>query len=227
VVQPTTDFGKNKRSNDFFTISIDGRFSRGARLGGGFDTGRSVNDTCFNVDAPGYYNFPAGGFGALTFGPQTATTINGESVCRIVTPFRGQTQMKLNGSLPLKAGFVLSGVYQDLSGPAIEAVWAAPNAAIAPSLGRGLSGGALTANVPLIAPQTMFEDRIRRLDLRLTKFFQLTPRVRLQANIDAYNALNSGPIQSLLTAYAPTSTWPRPSTLLDPRILQVSGQLSF
>jgi len=122
---------------------------------------------------------------------------------------------------------VLSGVYQDLSGPAIEAVWAAPNAAIAPSLGRGLSGGALTANVPLIAPQTMFEDRIRRLDLRLTKFFQLTPRVRLQANIDAYNALNSGPIQSLLTAYAPTSTWPRPSTLLDPRILQVSGQLSF
>jgi hypothetical protein len=227
VVQPTSDFGKNKRSNDFFTVSVDARFSRGARLGGGFDTGRSVNDTCFNVDAPGYYNFPAGGFGSLTFGPQTQTTIDGKSVCRIVTPFKGQTQVKLNGSLPLKAGFVISGVYQDLSGPAIEAVWAAPNSAIAPSLGRNLSGGALTAFVPLIAPQSMFESRIRRLDLRLTKFFQITQRIRLQANLDAYNAVNSGPIQSLLTAYAPTAIGSRASTLLNPRILQVSGQLSF
>ncbi|MGE3512560.1 MAG: hypothetical protein AB7N65_27160, partial [Vicinamibacterales bacterium] len=227
VVQPTSDFGKNTRHNDFFTISIDGRFSGGARLGGGFDTGRSVNDTCFTVDAPGYFNFPAGGFGGLTFGPQSATTIDGKSVCRIVTPFKAQTQVKLNGSLPIKGGFVVSGVYQDMSGPAIEAVWAAPNSAIAPSLGRNLSGGALTANIPLIAPQTMFEGRIRRLDLRLTKFFQLTPRVRLQANLDAYNSLNSSAIQSLLTAFAPASIWPRPATLLDPRILQLSAQLSF
>lgn len=228
VVQPTSDFGKNKRSNDFFTISVDGRFPRGARLGGGFDTGRSVNDTCFVVDAAGYYNFPAGGFGALTFGPQTATTIDGKPVCRIVTPFRGQTQLKLNGSLPLKAGFVVSGVYQDQSGAAIEAVWAAPNAAIAQSLGRNLSGGALRANVPLIAPQTMFEGRIRRLDMRLTKYFQITPRVKFQANLDAYNALNSSAIQSLVRAYnSPERPWPLPGTILDARILQLSGQLSF
>jgi hypothetical protein len=225
VVEPTEKFGKNIRYNDFVSIGIDARMARGARIGGGFDTGRSVNDSCFVADNPGFYAFPSTGFASLVYGPQTDTTINGESVCRIVTPFKGQTQIKLNGSYPLKGGFVVSGVYQDLSGPAIEAVWAAPNSAIAPSLGRNLSGGALTANVPLVAPQTVFEGRIRRLDLRVTKIFQLTSRIRLQANLDAYNALNSSAIQSLQTAYG--VNWLSPATILDPRLFQVSGQISF
>ena len=222
VVEPTSMFGQNTRYNDFISVSIDARLARGTRLGGGFDTGRSVDDTCFVVDNPGYYQFTS--FGALTFGPQTATTINGQSVCRIVTPFKAQTQVKLNGSLPLGGGFIVSGVYQDLSGPPIEAVWAAPNAAIAPSLGRNLAGGALSANVPLIAPQTLFEGRIRRLDLRLTKIVRIR-RYQFQGNIDAYNAFNSSAIQSLQTTFG--TNWRSPTTILDPRILQVSAQVSF
>jgi len=115
-------------------------------------------------------------------------------------------------------------VYQDLSGPPIEAVWAAPNAAIAPSLGRNLAGGALSANVPLIAPQTLFEGRIRRLDLRLTKIVRIR-RYQFQGNIDAYNAFNSSAIQSLQTTFG--TNWRSPTTILDPRILQVSAQVSF
>ena len=223
VVQPTSTFGKNTRYNDFITLGLDARLGHGTRLGGGFDTGRSVNDTCFAVDAPGYYGFTT--FGALTFGPQISTTINGKSVCRIVTPFKGQTQVKLNGSLPLLAGFVVSGVYQDISGPPIEATWAALNSAIAPSLGRNLAGNATFANVPLIAPQTLFEGRIRRLDMRVTKIFQVTKRVKFQANLDAYNTLNSSAVQTIQTTFGPN--WLSPTTILDPRILQLSGQLSF
>ena len=74
-------------------------------------------------------------------------------------------------------------------------------------------------------PQTVFEGRIRRLDMRVTKIFQLTNKVRFQANLDAYNALNSSAIQSLQTAFG--TSWLSPTTILDPRILQVSGQLSF
>jgi len=220
VVSPTSDFGEIKRVNDFISLGLDARLARGARLGGGFDTGRTLNDQCFVVDAPGLSRFSTG-----VFGPQTQATINGQSVCRVVTPFKGQTQVKLNGSYPIKAGFVVSGVYQDLSGPAIEATWSAPNSAIAPSLGRNLSGGAATATVPLIVPQTMFEGRIRRLDLRLTKIFNLPRHIRLQANLDAYNAFNSSAIQNLNTTFG--SSWLRPFTVLDPRLLQVSGQLTF
>ena len=42
-----------------------------------------------------------------------------------MTPFRGQTQIKLNGSVPLPGGFVVSAVYQNISGPPIEANYAA------------------------------------------------------------------------------------------------------
>jgi len=209
VIQPTSLFGTNVRTNDFYSIGLDARLGRGARLGGGFDTGRSVNDNCYVVDSPA----------------ATANTINGEHTCRVVTPFTGQTQLKLNGSFSLPAGFVLSGVYQDMSGPQITATYAATNQQIAPSLGRNLSGGALSANVQLVVPQTLFEGRIRRLDMRVTKIFKLTQRVRLQANLDAYNALNSSAIQSLQTAFGPN--WRQPTTILDPRLLQVGGVLSF
>ena len=225
VVQPTSTFGDIKRVNDFFSVGLDARLARGTRIGGGFDTGRTVNDQCFTVDAAGINAFPATGFAGGTYAPFSSTTINGQSVCRVVTPFKAQTQVKLNGSLPLVAGFIVSGVYQDISGPPLEAVWAAPNSAIAPSLARNLAGGAATANVPLIAPQTLFEGRIRRLDLRVTKIFKVTPRTRLQANLDAYNALNSSAVQSLQTTFGPN--WRSPTTILDPRILQFSAQLTF
>ena len=38
-------------------------------------------------------------------------------------------------------------------------------------------------------------------------------------------ALNSGAIQTLQTAYGPS--WLSPATILDPRIFQLSGQISF
>ena len=225
VVEPTSDFGKNIRYNDFVSIGLE------CPAGGG------------RADWWRVRYRPLGERFVLRRGRSRVLQL---SWWRLRGPhlrpadqhhdqrkerlsdrhsLQAQTQVKLNGSLPLKGGFVVSGVYQDLSGPAVEAVWAAPTALIAPSLGRNLSGGALTANVPLVAPQTIFEDRIRRLDLRVTKIFRLTQRVRLQANLDAYNALNSSAIQSLITAFGPS--WLSPATILDARIFQVSGQLNF
>jgi hypothetical protein len=61
--------------------------------------------------------------------------------------------------------------------------------------------------------------------MRVTKIFQLRNKVRFQANLDAYNALNSSAIQSLQTAFGPS--WLSPATILDARIIQVGGQLSF
>jgi len=226
VVKPTKDFGKDKRYNHFIDISLNARLSGGARLGGGLDTGHSVRDQCFVVDNPGItaYTTSLSPYQSRTADGAT-TTVNGQPLCHVVTPFKAQTQVKLNGSLPLPKDFVVSGVYQDLAGTPIFASYAATNAEIAPSLGRPLSGGARTATVPLVSPQTLFEGRTRRLDLRLTKNFQLTPRVRLQTNLDAYNALNSSAVQSIQETFG--TNWLTPTTILDPRILQVSFQLTF
>ena len=134
---------------------------------------------------------------------------------------------------------MLSGTFQNLSGPPITADYQAPNSAIAPSLGRDLSacrGQAVcvaSATVPLIAPMTRFEDRRTQLDLRISKVFRLSGK-RLSANIDVYNVLNASSILWVNGTYG--STWLRPvgnsaagavTAILPARMVQFSGQLSF
>ena len=208
VVSQASGFGEQKQVNQFVSLSVNTRFRNGVRFGGGIDTGRSVSDSCFVVDSP-------------------QQLLN----CRTVVPFAAQTQVKLNGSYPLPAGFVVSGIYQNISGPQITASYAASNAEIAPSLGRNLAacGTRLpctaTATVPLIAPGTMTDGRISRLDMRLSKFVNLGARMRLQGNLDIYNAFNSGSILTIGTAYG--SRWLQPTAIVDPRIFQFSALLTF
>ena len=209
------DGGKGKsRVSNFFTGSITTRLGAGIEIGGSVDTGRIVEDNCFVVDSP-------------------QALLN----CRIVAPFKGQTQIKTYWSLPLPAAFVVSGVLQNLSGIPYEANYAVPNAQIAPSLGRNLAACGTrvvctaTATVPLFAPLTQFEPRRTLLDLRLTKVFTLGARTRLRANLDLYNVLNDGSVVSTNNNYG--GRWLQPvggaftGGLQDGRLLQVGGQLTF
>jgi hypothetical protein len=208
VVRRASAYGKQSQINQFLTFGINTRLASGVRFGGGIDTGRSVSDNCFVVDSP-------------------QQLLN----CHTVTPFGAQTQLKFNGSYPLPAGFVVSGIFQNISGPLITAAYAASNTEIAPTLGRNLAACGTrtpctaTATVPLIAPGTMREPRVTRLDLRVTKYISLTQRLRVQGNIDVYNALNSSSILTIGTAYG--SRWRQPTAIVDPRIVQFSASLSF
>ena len=47
----------------------------------------------------------------------------------------------------------------------------------------------------------------------------------MQANVDLYNALNSGSVLALTNAYG--ARWRVPTLILEPRILQFSAQLNF
>ena len=114
----TKNFGTPKYRNHFVDVSLDARLPGGARLGGGLDTGYTLIDTCFVVDSP-------------------QALVN----CHVVMPFRGQTQVKLNGSLPLPGGLSFAGALQSLPGVPYQADYNATTAEIAPSLGRPLAGG--------------------------------------------------------------------------------------
>jgi len=50
-------------------------------------------------------------------------------------------------------------------------------------------------------------------------------RFRVQANLDAYNVLNGSSILSVINTYG--GRWRRPASILDPRIIEVGGQISF
>jgi Carboxypeptidase regulatory-like domain len=227
VVKPTGDFGQDIRRNHFYGIGATARLAKGIRLAGGFDAGNISKNQCFVVDSPGLSSYSVSGTTVIggVSGPQTATTVNGEQLCKVGVPFKGLAMVKMNGSVPLAKDFTASFVYTDQAGPMIDAVWAAPTATIAQSLGRPLAGNVATQTVPLVRPGTLFEDRIRRLDLRVSRTFNLPRGVRFQANLDAYNALNTNAVQTLNTTFG--ANWLQPLTIMDPRLFQISGQLNF
>ena len=147
--------------------------------------------------------------------------------CRQVTPFSAQTQVKLHGVFQLPQQIVASFAWQNLSGPQFGANYSVNNSQIqwvnaAP--GRVLSGGVTNVTIPLVAPQTQFEDRITRLDLRLSKVVQVS-RVRVQVNLDAYNALNANSVRQVIAAYG--TRYKTPAQILDARLIQIGGQISF
>ena len=199
------------------------------------DTGRTVEDNCFVVDAPGLNNYNAQTFG-VSIPANTETTIDGEHICRTVKPLDGSTLVKMYASYPLPGGFVVSGTLQSLPGIPCEANFRVPNDQIVASLGRNLAACGTravctaTANVPLIVPFSDFEPRRTQLDLRLGKVFDFD-RYRVQVNMDVYNVLNDSSVLQTNNNYG--SRWQSPqsnavrSGFMEGRLIQFGGQLSF
>ena len=77
----------------------------------------------------------------------------------------------------------------------------------------------------LIAPGTMFDERLYQLDLRASKIFKVGAHHRLQANLDVYNAGNASSILTINTTYG--SNCQRPTSILQGRLVKFGGQWDF
>ena len=97
---------------------------------------------------------------------------------------------------------------------------------------RGASAdacGATTA-IPLIQPGTQYENRRNQLDVRLSKTLQLTRKLRSSWNLDIFNITNNAAVISVNNTFNPaagSTTWLRPTKLLDPRLIEISGRIDF
>jgi len=204
LVTKASSFGKQRRVNDFLNLTFTGRVGSRLDVGGGIDTGRSLTERCFVVDSPQELRD-----------------------CKVVTPFGAQTQLKLHGSYRLPGEVFVSGVFQNMSGPEIDASYSATNAEIAPTLGRNLAGNARTAPVAanLVPLGTMFEGRITRLDARISKRLAITRRLRADGYVDAYNILNGSGILTGTNVYGPR--WLVPTTIVEGRLVQFGANITF
>ena len=72
---------------------------------------------------------------------------------------------------------------------------------LSPSLGRDLSAGPNgTVTIPLIAPSTLYEDRIQQVDFRFSRTFRVS-NTRIEPQFDIYNAFNASPILAVNNTY--------------------------
>ncbi len=209
-------FGGRTEVYNGFDISVTGRLPNGGQLSGGVSTGQTVIDTCSLNNQPQVIDQSIAGFANI---PRTS------EYCRNTLPFEGQTQIKLHGVYPLVWDLSVSATYQDLPGIPIVANYTVTNAQIAPTLGRNLSAGAnARVTIPLIAPNTMFEDRRRQLDLRLSRAFR-AGSTSLLGTIELYNALNTSPLLASNVTYG--ARWLEPVEILSGRLLKFGAQFTF
>jgi hypothetical protein len=202
LVTSADKYGDEQEIYDGFDVTLNARFGPGAFVQGGMSSGRTLTDNCYVVDSPQSLSF-----------------------CRVEPPMF-QPQWKFSGSYPLPWWQLqLSGVFQSLPGIPVSASYVATNAQVQPSLGRPLSGGQTTVTINnVIEQQQMFEDRYYQTDLRVIRNFRFSG-TRLQVMFDMYNMFNNAGILAINTRYG--TSYRRPTTILDARILKLGAQVNF
>ncbi|MEQ1870923.1 MAG: carboxypeptidase regulatory-like domain-containing protein [Vicinamibacterales bacterium] len=186
-------------------MSFNTRFGKGGLIYGGASLGRKTVDRCGTPDDPAQF-------------------------CSYTVPNEALSQFKISGSYPIPYGLQLSATYLNSPGIPLSATYSLPNAGAAAGLGRNLAacGTAVTCtatkSIQLIAPFTVFEDRMTKFDIRLSKNVQ-AGRLKIQPRIDLYNVFNSNTVTSVNTTLG--AAFLRPLSILDGRFAKVGVQLDF
>ena len=196
------NFGDQTQRWHGVDVSVQARLRGGLTFQGGTSTGRTITDQCDvlpKIDSPS------------------------QRFCRVETPFL--TQFKGLGAYTIpKIVLQLSATFQSKPGAQLAANYNVPNAVVAPSLGRNLSGGAANVMVNLVEPGTMYSDRINQMDFRAARLLRFG-RTRTQLSLDIYNAFNSSAVQTYNQTYG--AAWLTPTLVLPARFAKLSVQLDF
>jgi hypothetical protein len=223
------NYGKLTDVYDGVDLTLSARLPRGAIMQGGLNVGREMTDMCDvvgKVDAPAvalpYSN--AAHEAAIPIASLSGLASPSTLFCHVAPPFL--SELKISGAYPLPWwGVQLSATVQSIPGPPVVATAVVSSAQVAPSLGRDLAAGAAgTATVQLVAPGTMFGDRLNQVDFRVTKTFRAN-RANIRGMMDLYNLFNASPVLALNNRYGPA--WQQPFVILAGRFVKFGVQVDF
>jgi hypothetical protein len=224
LVADSANYGRWEQHFDGIDVAVNVRAGR-FTLAGGTSTGQTVADNCEVRAHLPELSTATTGTSAFGAGLANSTVSPLSPYCRaaygVLTQFRG-----LSTYLVPVVDIQLSTVMQSKPGPMLAANYAVPNADVVPSLGRSLSGNASNVTVNLVAPGTMYGERINQLDFRVSKLLK-HPGGRTMFALDVYNALNSSTVLSYNPAYVPGGTWLQPLAILTPRGLRITAEMNF
>jgi hypothetical protein len=212
---------------DGFDLQFNSRYRRGT-ASGGWSVGNTIQNTAISANGGQISNAINRCF--VVDNPEQLTSQ--VTPCAVKNPY--QHRFRFNGSYELPWGGVqLAAVYQDLPGPLIVAnrtfTSAEINAQATGALGRNLR--LATRTIDMLEPFSMFGDRVRQVDLRVSKLFRMGTQ-RFQANVDVYNLANASTATFIRNTYtAPnaetTTPWLQPSQVMDGRFVKFSAQVDF
>ncbi|HKE86744.1 MAG TPA: carboxypeptidase regulatory-like domain-containing protein [Vicinamibacterales bacterium] len=227
LIRFSDDFGGETNLYQGYDANIEARFRNGAFLKAGLAATARTFDNC---------NLIAAGLDAVVGLTAQGTEIypDGSKGCHREYPYR--PDVKLSGAYTLPFDVVIAGTYQFTrgvqtggAGPSIQANWAVTSAVANPFIGRNWTGTA-SRTIQLIREGLEYgEHNLNQLDLRASKRVGFA-HYRLRVDFDVYNVLNSSwpfTVSSTYSTSPTTSTWLRPTNVLQGRFFKLGAQFSF
>jgi hypothetical protein len=224
-ISDSTKYGRWSQYFNGLDVTLNVRASTSLVLVGGTSTGQTVSDNCaVRAALPELSTATTGtsSFGAALTG-SAVTPLS--PYCRVAYGWLTQVRGLASYVVP-KVDVQVSATFQSKPGAMLAANYAATNTDVVPSLGRPLSANAPNVTVNLITPGSMYGDRINQLDLRFSRTLPYG-RTRTMIAIDVYNALNSSAILTYNNAFTPSGAWLQPTSILTPRVLRFTLELTF
>jgi hypothetical protein len=201
-----SNYGKQIQRWHGVDVSTNARIGPALFVQGGVSTGRTFTDNC----------------DVLAAVPESNTL--GAPYCRQETNFL--TQVKAFGAYTVpRIDVQVSAAFQSIPGPQLSANRV--TAAAQTTLGRAYTNAA-NQTLNLVAPGTMFGERLNQVDLRVAKILRLG-RTRTAINFDLYNAFNASTVlaESATWLNATESGWRVPTTIVTARFAKFSVQYDF
>jgi hypothetical protein len=216
------NYGKQIQHWNGVDINVNARLRPGLTLLGGLSTGKTVLDFCDIVPKIPELLLGTANSNATSF-PVTATGVwTSAADCHQESPFLTQVKGQAIYTIP-HVDVQLSGSYAGTPGPLIQANYAASNAAVLPSLGRALSGGASNITVNVVSPGALYGERVHDVDLSIGKIFRARGS-RLNVRADIYNLLNKDTVVSVNNNFA---AWQKPVDLVPARFAKITATFDF
>ena len=221
LVQSSNNFDGIEDVYDGFDFDMNARLGKGLILQGGVGFGRERTDSC-NLANDLSLVFQSGvgaliGSGLLIQAPRTS------AYCDVHPPF--QPGVKAQISYPLRWGIGASATFQSLPGTQINAQYPLSNATAGLTLGRPFSS--TPPSVDILAPGTMYTDRINQVDVRFSRTVRVGNKI-IRPNLSIYNLFNANTTNTF-NSYTATygSAWQAPLVILTPRFVDFGVQVDF
>jgi hypothetical protein len=218
-----SNFGRQFDHYNGVDVSINARLPRGILLLGGISVGREELNNCDVVGKVDNQATAVTGLAAGTGANYSGFAGPSSLYCDVKPPF--QPQVKLQGRHPLPYGIDFAATFQTVPGPQVLANYALTSAQVAPYLGRNLASGAGgTTTIGLVAPGTLYGDRVYQVDARFSRSLPMV-KGKLRGNLDLYNVLNANAVLLQNNTFGPK--WQQPTAVLPGRLFKFSAQFDF